>query len=112
VKIFLAVILVLLGLVVGFGGVWLLALGGSPYYVVAAAGLLVAGLLLLLGRPTGLLVYALVIAGSLGWAIYEVGFDWWQLAPRGGLLIVLGLLLLTPWVRRPLARRSGKVWGR
>jgi quinoprotein glucose dehydrogenase len=79
--------------------------------VVAAAGLLVAGLLLLLGRPTGLLVYALVIAGSLGWAIYEVGFDWWQLAPRGGLLIVLGLLLLTPWVRRPLARRSGKVWG-
>jgi quinoprotein glucose dehydrogenase len=111
VKIFLAVILVLLGLVVGFGGVWLLALGGSPYYVVAAAGLLVAGLLLLLGRPTGLLVYALVIAGSLGWAIYEVGFDWWQLAPRGGLLIVLGLLMLTPWVRRPLARRSGKVWG-
>ena len=107
-KTVMAGILALLGLVVAGGGVWLAVLGGSLYYIVAGIGILVAGLLLFANRPSGLFVYALVIAGSLVWAIYEVGFDWWQLAPRGGLLIVLGLLLLTPWVMRPLARRSGK----
>jgi quinoprotein glucose dehydrogenase len=110
-KTVMAVILTLLGLVVAGGGVWLAMLGGSLYYIVAGIGLLATGLLLFASRAASLLVYALVIAGSLAWAIYEVGFDWWQLAPRGGLLIVLGLLLLTPWVTRPLARRSGKGWG-
>src|SRR3546814_8944301 len=34
------------------------------------------------------------------WALGEVGRDWWQLGTRGGLLVLLGLWLLTPWTTR------------
>jgi quinoprotein glucose dehydrogenase len=85
----MAVILVLLGLVVAGGGIWLANLGGSLYYIVAGVGLLATGLLLFANRPISLLVYSLVIAGSLAWAIYEVRFDWWQLAPRYSMTIDL-----------------------
>ena len=49
-----------------------------------------------------MLVYAVLVIGTLGWAIWEIGFDWWQLAPRGGVIMLLGLWLLTPWIRRGL----------
>ena len=49
---------------------------------------------------------ALLILASLAWAVYEVGFDWWQLGPRGGLIILIGLWLLVPWVRKPLGFAS------
>ena len=48
-------------------------------------------------------VYAALVVGTLGWAVWEIGFDWWQLAPRGGVIVLLALWLLTPWIRRPLA---------
>src|SRR5690606_23519212 len=67
---------------------------------------LLTALLLYLRKPLALGLYALVVLGSLGWAIWEVGFDWWQLGPRGGLIILLGLWLLTPWIRRPLGFQS------
>ncbi|WP_162913090.1 hypothetical protein [Rhodospirillaceae bacterium SYSU D60014] len=36
--------------------------------------------------------------GSLGWAVWEVGLDWWQLAPRGDVIVLIGLYLLMPWI--------------
>src|SRR5690606_21320968 len=50
-------------------------------------------------HPLAFSTYALVLAGSLAWALYEVGFEWWSLAPRGGLIVLIGLLLLIPWWR-------------
>ncbi len=61
-----------------------------------------------------MLVYAILVVGTLGWAIWEIGFDWWQLAPRGGVIMLLGLWLLTPWVRRGLNEeedRAPSAWG-
>ncbi len=84
------------------GGGWLIALGGSWYYVAAGLGLLLTGLLLLARRPSALVVYALVVLGTLAWALWEVGFDWWPLAARGGVVFVIGILLLLPWVTRRL----------
>ena len=46
-------LLVLIGLVLAVGGVWLAALGGSPYYLLAGIGLAASGALLLAGRPLG-----------------------------------------------------------
>src|SRR5262245_36932141 len=65
-----------------FGGIWLLRLGGSPYYLVAGVGLAGCGALILARRRESLWLYALLLLGSLLWAISEVGFDWWQLVPR------------------------------
>lgn len=110
----LSVILALLGFVLSGGGVWLATLGGSSYYLLVGVGFLIVARLLYRGRAEVYHTYALLVFGSLVWAIYEVGFDWWALAPRGGLIVLLGALLLGSWwqARRkhdddPVAWRSG-----
>lgn len=93
----MTIVVALLGGVLAAGGVWLIALGGSWYYLIAGVVLLATAFLLMRRNPLAFFAYAAVLLGSLAWAVYEVGFDWWALAPRGGLLVVVGLLLLIPW---------------
>ena len=97
---FVTALLVLIGILLAAGGIWLIALGGSWYYVLAGPLFLVSAVLVRRRNPAALIVYAVLVLGSLGWAVAEIGFDWWQLAPRGGLIVLLGLLLLVPWWRR------------
>ncbi|UXN59635.1 glucose/quinate/shikimate family membrane-bound PQQ-dependent dehydrogenase [Phyllobacterium zundukense] len=97
-----ALVFLLIGAALGAGGVWLAVLGGSWYYILAGLAFLITSYLLFRKRASALLVYAILVIGTLGWAIWEIGFDWWQLAPRGGVIILLGLWLLTPWIRRGL----------
>ena len=99
----------LIGLILGAGGVWLVTLGGSWYYVLAGLGFLITALLLRRRQGEALWVYALVVLGTLAWAVWEVGFDWWQLGPRGGVIVLLAFWLLTPWVRRRLRGQAGAV---
>ncbi|KEA09087.1 glucose/quinate/shikimate family membrane-bound PQQ-dependent dehydrogenase [Agrobacterium rhizogenes] len=99
-------VLALIGLALGGGGLWLVLLGGSFFYVLAGLAFLATAILLFLRKAAALWLYAIFVLAALGWAIWEVGFDWWQLGPRGGLIILIGLWLLTPWIRRPLGFRS------
>jgi quinoprotein glucose dehydrogenase len=100
-------LLVVLGLALGAGGLWLAILGGSLFYLFAGMMFIITGMLLLMRRAAALWVYALLIVVAFVWALREVGFDWWQLGPRGGIIILIGLWLLTPWVWRPLLPRTG-----
>ncbi|WP_082675540.1 membrane-bound PQQ-dependent dehydrogenase, glucose/quinate/shikimate family [Aureimonas ureilytica] len=102
----MAIILALCGAALLAGGVWLLTHGGSAYYVVASVLFLVTALLLYRRKPEALAVYAALVVGTLIWALYEVGFDWWPLAARGDVVFILGALLLLPVVTRELGRRS------
>lgn len=95
----LAIVLAAMGALLLAGGVWLIVLGGSWYYALAGVALVLVAYWLYRRRPAALHLYALLLVASLAWAIYEVGFDWWALAPRGTLLVVLGLLLLIAWYR-------------
>lgn len=104
--IIVGIVFLLLGVSLGFGAVWLLTLGGSWYYILAAVGLLLTGFLLLRRNAAALVVYAVVVAGTLIWAVWEAGLDWWPLAARGDVIFILGLLLLTPWITRALDRGS------
>jgi quinoprotein glucose dehydrogenase len=97
-----ALVFALIGLALLGLGAWLLSLGGSPFYVALGLGLLVTSVLLFRRSATALPVYAVILLAALGWAVWEVGFDWWQLAPRGGLLVLLGIWLWLPPVRRGL----------
>lgn len=99
-----AAVVALLGIGLLAGGVWLAALGGSWYYLLAGLGFVATAGLLAGRRGAALWVYALVVAGSLAWAVWEVGFDWWQLAPRGGVIALVGLWLLMPWIAGRLRR--------
>ena len=96
------IFLVLIGLYLAVGGGWLLALGGSPYYVVSGIVLILTGALLFRGSTVALWLYTAVLLGTLIWAIWEVGLDFWPLAPRGGVLVVVGVWLLMPWIGRGL----------
>src|SRR3954467_3308129 len=98
------VVYALLGLALAGGGAWLVALGGSPFYVIAGLGILVAGALLVAGRREALWAYAAVLIVTLVWAVAEVGLDWWPLAARGDVIYPLGLWLLVPWITRNLGR--------
>ncbi|ASK36240.1 membrane-bound PQQ-dependent dehydrogenase, glucose/quinate/shikimate family [Alcanivorax sp. N3-2A] len=106
-------ILVLIGLVLGIGGIWLASLGGSLYYIAAAIGFLLSGALLAMRRPGALWIYALLILGTGVWAYWEVGLDWWALVPRGVVIVAIGIWLLMPWITRGVnARRRQPVpWG-
>lgn len=99
------IVFLLIGIALGAGGVWLAMLGGSWYYVIAGLGFVLTGALLAARQRVSLWVYALVVLGTLAWTLWEVGLDWWQIAPRGGVVFLLGLWLLLPWVSRPMRRR-------
>ncbi|WP_312418304.1 glucose/quinate/shikimate family membrane-bound PQQ-dependent dehydrogenase [Shinella sp.] len=101
-----AVLFAIIGLVLTGGGGWLLSLGGSPYYLITGLAFLLTAYLLLRRSSAALWLYAVIVLGSLGWAIWEVGFDWWQLGPRGGIIVLLGLWLMLPAIRRPLGIAS------
>ena len=103
------IVIALMGLALGAGGLWLIILGGSWYYLLAGLGFLLTAYLLVTARPAALWVFAVVVAGTLVWALWEVGLDWWPLGTRGGLIFMIGLFLLTPWVRRALRTGPDRV---
>ncbi|MFT4148553.1 MAG: glucose/quinate/shikimate family membrane-bound PQQ-dependent dehydrogenase [Paracoccaceae bacterium] len=102
-----ALVLAIVGLVLTAGGAKLLILGGSAYYALAGLAFLATAMLLFLRRAAALWLFAGFTLATIGWAVWEVGFDWWQLAPRGGVIVVSVLILCLPAVRRDL-NRSGK----
>lgn len=89
------------------GGAWLVALGGSAYYVVAGIALLGVAWLLVRQRSAALVLYALVLVGTAVWASWESGSDFWALAPRSGVLVVFGVWLLLTSLRGAGAHRAG-----
>lgn len=92
----IAVLLGLIGLYLAGGGVWLLSLGGSPYYVIAGLLCLGSAWLYFRGRNLqALTVYLLLWVGTVIWAYGEVGADYWQLLPRiVGPTVFLAILLV------------------
>ncbi|KYO52025.1 membrane-bound PQQ-dependent dehydrogenase, glucose/quinate/shikimate family [Tistrella mobilis] len=109
----LAAVLVLIGLVLAIGGGWLLALGGSAYYLPAGLGLIISGGLMAMRRWSGFWVYAAVFVATLLWAFWEVGMDGWALVPRlvGPLVLLLIAVALTPMLRPVRLHASGAVAG-
>ncbi|HLG82883.1 MAG TPA: membrane-bound PQQ-dependent dehydrogenase, glucose/quinate/shikimate family [Bradyrhizobium sp.] len=93
-----AIVMALMGVMLLAGGIWLAALGGSPYYAIAAIALMISAWLLATRRAEALWLYAALLLGTMIWSIWEVGLDFWSLAPRGDILVPLGVWLLFPFV--------------
>ena len=95
---FVGALLAVLGLLIGAGGAWLIALGGSWYYLPAGLALLIAGGLLLKGKVAGVWLYAATWIITLIWAYWEVGMDGWGLMPRtlAPTIIMIFVLLTLP----------------
>ena len=82
-----AIVLILIGLALLAGGAMLAWLGGSWYYVVAGALLVISGVLIHRRNFAGVGLFALGFIGTVIWAYWEVGAQFWPLVPR-----------LSPWI--------------
>ncbi|MDO9335629.1 MAG: membrane-bound PQQ-dependent dehydrogenase, glucose/quinate/shikimate family [Caulobacter sp.] len=107
----LGAVLALIGLVLLVGGFTLIGLGGSPYYLVAGAGLLLSGGLIAMRRPLGVWIYVGVFAATLLWALWEVGLQGWPLVPRlvAPLILLIPVLLVFPRIGGD-RRTGGTLW--
>ncbi|MFO3904873.1 PQQ-binding-like beta-propeller repeat protein [Enterobacter hormaechei] len=97
-------------------GGWLAYVGGPMVFILFGVGFLLSGVLLLRRRLSGVWLYLLVFLVCVGWSVWEVGLDGWQLMPRLLVVAVLGVWMSMPWVIRqltlnPTARRSGMASG-
>jgi quinoprotein glucose dehydrogenase/quinate dehydrogenase (quinone) len=108
----LGIFLICVGLALIVGGAWLVLLGGSPYYLVAGLGCMLSGALICRKRRVGVLVYGGIVAGTIAWALWEVGPDFWLLLPRIGGPLAVMLLMLTPWVQGALAPTGMRAVGK
>lgn len=94
------VILGLIALPLLIGGLWLVILDGSFYYLLAGMVLLAAAWKLWEQDSKGIGIYWGLFGFTVIWALWEAGADPWALAPRILPFAVLGLWLLTPMARR------------
>src|ERR1700754_4276321 len=78
--------LLLIGGVLIAGGARLMWVGGSRYFTLAGLGFMIAAALIYRANRWSYWSFALLILATLLWAVLEVGFDWWQLFPRGNVI--------------------------
>lgn len=102
------VVLCVVGLLLAAGGVWLISLGGSWYYLPAGIGLILTGWFLIRHQMLALWIYLLTFAGTVVWALWEAGFNGWAQVPRlVAPTVLLVLVLVTIPALRGSARRLG-----
>lgn len=96
----LALLLTPIGLYLAAGGFSLAALGGSWYYIAAGLATLATVFFLFRGDKRAVICFSALLIVTLVWSLWEAGLDGWALAPRLIGPLVLGLLFLTPGVRK------------
>lgn len=104
----IGVVLVLFGLPIAAGGVWLIALGGSWYYLPAGIGLLATAYFLFRRDMMAVWVYLLTYIGTVIWALWEAGFNGWAQVPRliAPTVVLLLVLSTIPMLRGTIRRYS------
>ncbi|MCJ8140372.1 glucose/quinate/shikimate family membrane-bound PQQ-dependent dehydrogenase [Falsirhodobacter halotolerans] len=106
---FTTLLLGAVGLALTILGAWLTILGGSVAYLVLGLAILLVAGLVFRRRATALHLYAVVLLGWLVWSVSQAGFDWWRLAPYGGVPVLLGIWLWLPFVRNRLLTPEARV---
>jgi len=98
----IGVVLVLIGAILSVGGLWLVLVRGSPYYLLAGVGLVASGAMLVRRRVRGAWLYAGVFAATLVWALWESGLNGWALTPRlvGPFILLLLVMACVPDLTR------------
>ena len=91
-----------LGVWMIFGGLQLVFLGGSSYYLLAGLVLVASAMKLWKGDPMGSMVYGGLLVATVAWAFSESGTNLWALAPRILPLAIIGIWFLTPFLRNSL----------
>ncbi|HHD7473794.1 TPA: membrane-bound PQQ-dependent dehydrogenase, glucose/quinate/shikimate family [Klebsiella oxytoca] len=105
-------IICVLGIVLAAGGLWLITLGGSWFYLLAGLLMAGAGYGMVKRRSWALTLALVLLVFSAIWSVWEVGFDFWQSVPRIIAFLVVALIAsaVSPWLLRAnsQAALSGK----
>ena len=75
----LGIILVLTALAFIYGGVKLVTLGGSWYFLISGVLMLISGYLFLRSRSAGAVLYIVTMIGTIVWALADAGLNFWPL---------------------------------
>ncbi|WP_245840170.1 membrane-bound PQQ-dependent dehydrogenase, glucose/quinate/shikimate family [Pantoea rwandensis] len=108
-----AAVLIIFGLAMGIGGVWLAALGGNWYYLLAGVGCIIAGSLVFAKRTSAVYWFGAVFIGSLLWCIQESGLDYWRWVPRFDVMLLLGIAFAfqLPSLKPGISRKFSTCFG-
>jgi quinoprotein glucose dehydrogenase len=78
-------------------GAYLIVLGGSAYYFLAGLCAGYCSVQLWRSYQVGVFIYAVILAATIFWSLWEVGLEGWLLLPRIGAWLVVGVpLVLLP----------------
>lgn len=106
----LGVIIALLGLALAAGGVKLVSLGGSWYFLVGGLVMAVSGLLIARYKTAGAWLFAAFLVGTAIWAVSDAGLVFWPVFSRLFMFSAVGLAVTLVY---PLLKRAnGGVPGR
>ena len=96
-RVLFSLLVLVVSLALIYGGVKLVALGGSSYYLIAGLAYLLLAVLFFLRKRIGISLSVATFLATCVWAFYEVGqFSYWQLLPR--LVVPAIILTLSLWV--------------
>jgi quinoprotein glucose dehydrogenase len=100
--IILALIIGLIGAVLALGGAWLVALGGSVYYLVAGVAMLASAYFLYRGRLLGAWIYLGLFVLTAIWGFAEARGNAWAMVPWliAPLVLLIAVLLVMPTMTR------------
>lgn len=104
-------LIAVIGAALAGGGLWLVALGGSPYYLLSGIAYAMSGGLLWRRRPAGAWLTVALFVATACWALWEAGLNYWALFPRVLLPAGLALLAMLAALRFP-ANQSRRVTAR
>ena len=99
------------GLLLAAGGAWLAIEGGSAYYLVAGLLMLLSGALFMAGHRASAWCYWALLAGTVVWAAWESGLDYWRWVPRLGWVLLLGIFAALAWPRVDARCSRLRAWG-
>ena len=98
----LVLVLALVGFALVYGGMELLLLGGSLYYLCSGLAILLVAWMSWNRNPAAVVSYLVLLISTVIWSIYEVGYDVWALIPRIVAPTFFAGLFLLPVYRRKL----------
>jgi quinate dehydrogenase (quinone) len=99
----LGAVIALAGLFFAIGGGKLVSLGGSWYFLLAGIGLVISGVLIIMRRPLGGLLFGLIFVLSVIWAVWDAGFEFWPLISR---LLAISIGATVVALTYPLLRKA------
>jgi quinate dehydrogenase (quinone) len=106
----LGVLIALIGLGLAGGGGYLIALGGSWYFLLMGLAMLVSGLMIARHKPLGAWLYGVALLLTAIWAVWDAGLEYWPLVSRVLTFAVIGLVVAL--IYPTLVRASGATGGR